>query len=92
MTVSEPAQLVVVKLPGWVIYHMVATWLAIVLVVGAGVWYVQSTVATEGRVQCGIYTLLDGAYHKTPPATAAGRQFAAAVHKVVADLGCEESR
>ena len=90
MSVSEPAQLVVVKLPGWVVYHMVATWLAIVLVVGAGVWYVQSTVAGAARIECDIYTQLDGAYRKTPPTTAAGRQFAASVHKVVDKLGCQE--
>ena len=88
MSVTEPAQLVVVRLPGWVVYHMVATWLAIVLVVGAGVWYVQSTVATAGKVQCGIYTLLDNVYRQTPPTTPTGRNFAAAVHEVVTDLGC----
>jgi hypothetical protein len=79
-----------VTLPRWVLYHLMVTYVAILLVVGAGVWYVQSTVASEGRKECGVYTLLDGAYAKAPPTTATGRQFAAAIHNVVTDLGCEE--
>lgn len=49
---------------------------------------VRQAIATEGRIQCGIYTLLDGNYQHTPPTTPAGKQFAAIIHQVVLDLGC----
>ena len=49
---------------------------------------VRQAIAAEGRIQCVIYTQLDAAYTKTPPATPAGKLFAAAIHKVVLDLGC----
>lgn len=93
----EPTRLIPLSL-----WRLIVTVCAgMLLVAGAGVWYtsqaiasedakVRQAIAAEGRIQCAIYTLLDTAYQKTPPTTPAGRNFAAAVHKVVTDLGCEE--
>jgi hypothetical protein len=84
------------------LWRLIATVCAgMLLVAVSGVWYTQraisaedtkvrQAIAAEGRIQCGIYTLLDTAYRQTPPATPAGRNFAAAIHKVVVDLGCGE--
>ena len=93
---DEPVQ---VRLPRWVAYHLATLTVALALVIGAGVVFVQHTVAAEdrrvraaivdeGRVQCAVYTLLDGAYKVAPPTTPTGRAFAAAIHRVVAGLGC----
>ena len=49
---------------------------------------VRQAIAAEGHIQCGIYTMLDTSYQHAPPTTPAGKAFAAAIHKVVLDLGC----
>lgn len=54
-----------------------------------GILYVNHAVTEEGRVQCDVYTLLNDSYKAAPPTTQTGRQFAAAIRKVVDQLGCE---
>ena len=103
MEEPQELQLVVGKtettLPRWVAYHLATLTVAMLLIVIAGVVFVQHTVTVEdrrvraaivqeGRVQCAVYTLLDGAYKVAPPTTDTGRAFAAAIHRVVAGLGC----
>ncbi len=70
-------------------WWLIATVFISVLVLAvAGIVYVNHAVTVEGRKQCGVYTLLDNSYRQVPPTTATGRSFAAAIHRVVVDLGC----
>ncbi len=69
-------------------WRLVATvFVSMLLLAVAGVVYTTKAVESEGKKLCGIFTLLDDSYRKTPPPPA-GVRFAALIHQVVRDLGC----
>jgi hypothetical protein len=80
-------------------YSMLAIFLTLLVTVPSGYWYtnhVQHEAAAEqaelrresDRRWCELLVTLDTAYQAAPPATALGRQVAAAMHRLRAEFGC----
>jgi len=85
--------------PRWVWWQIVLVFVSVLGIAIAGAAYtnasvrqedrrVRAAIVAEGQKLCAVFTLLDSSYQRTPPVTAAGKAFAAVIHKVTADLGC----
>lgn len=77
-------------MPLWVWWCLVVVLTATFGLALGGFLWTSRAISVQRDEQCHLYTLLDGFYHKTPPATPVGRAFAVVIHKVVLDLGCKE--
>jgi hypothetical protein len=79
-------------MPMWVWYCLAVVLVANFGLALGGFLWTSHAIQVEHRAQCRVYTPVDAAYRKVPPTTPAGRAFAAVIHGVVTDLGCEESQ
>jgi len=76
------------RLAGRYLYPLVLVFVSVLALSVSGVIYTNRVAEAEGRKLCSVFTLLDGAYRQAPPTTPTGQRFAAAIHRVVTDLGC----
>lgn len=63
-------------------------WLAVLLLIFGGLYYVDKRDQDRQREICGLISITDDTYRKTPPSGPGGRAFAAAVHDYRVRLGC----
>lgn len=81
------------SMPRW--YLLAAVVVSLLLTAVAGVVYTNWSIGQQNRAErendrrwCELLTTLDDAYQASPPQSPAGRQLAADVHKLRAELGC----
>lgn len=63
-------------------------WLAVLILVGAGLYWQDQRDRARQREICGLISTFDDAYRQTPPTTALGRHIAAEMHAYRVGLGC----
>lgn len=63
-------------------------WLAVILLLGAGLYWDDRRAQDRQREICGLITITDDTYRRTPPSGPGGKAFAQAVHDYRIRIGC----
>jgi len=66
-------------------------WLAVMGLVGGGLYFVDQRDAERQREICGLIIVSDDSYRANPPSLAGGRSFAKALHDYRIKLGCPDT-
>ena len=71
-------------------YYVWMPYVVMVILVICGYAYTNYAIHKSERELCEVITPLDQAYRQTPPTTAAGRNFAKAIHDQYVRRGCTD--
>ncbi len=63
-------------------------WVAVLALVGGGLYYQDQRDQDRQREICGLITITDDTYRRTPPSGPGGKAFAQAVHDYRLRIGC----
>jgi hypothetical protein len=66
-------------------------WLAVILLLGAGLYWDDRRAQDRQREICGLIIVSDDAYRANPPSLAGGKAFAKALHDYRNRIGCQDT-